>query len=80
MPFFLFVHCCAKKADTNFQLAKLGSSWSRVSVISDGFRALGINFVVIRCFICCQTIDLQLRLVLEGLAKAQAQQAQIDLR
>ena len=53
--------------------------WSK-SVISDEFSAVGINFLAIRYSICGQAIDLSLRLVLGGLANAQAQQAQIDLR
>ena len=46
----------------------------------DRFGAVGINFFAIRCSIFGQVIDLQLCLVLERLAKAQAQQTQIDLR
>ena len=57
------------------------SSWSRASVISNGFCDVGISFLAICCFICAQANDLLLlHLVLESLAKAQAQQAQIDLR
>ena len=57
------------------------SSLSRASVISNGFCAVGINFLAICCFICGQANDLLLlHLVLGSLAKAQAQQAKIDLR
>ena len=76
---FLFVHCFAKKAD-NFLPAKLYLSWSRVSDISNGSSAIEINLLAIRCSMCGQAINLQLRLVLGSLAKARAQQAQIDLQ
>ena len=57
------------------------SSWSRASVIYNGFSAVGINFLAICCFICGQANDLLLlHLVLGSFAKAQAQQAQIVLR
>ena len=69
-----------KKAYSNSKPVKLHSSWSRVSVISNGFSAVGKNFLAICCHICGHAIDLQLRFLLGGLAKAQAQQAQIDLR
>ena len=61
------------------QSVKLESSWSRISVISDGFSAVEINFLIIRCSNCGQAIVLQLRLVLGGRIKSQAQQAQFDL-
>ena len=69
-----------KNTGIDFLPVTLDSSWSRVYVISDGFSIVGINFLAICCFICGQAVDLHMHLVLGGLAKTQAQQAQIDLR
>ena len=77
---FPFAHCCTKMLIPILSQLRLTQAGIRVSVISDGFSAVGINFLTILCFICGQAIDLQLLLVRGCLAKAQAQQAQIDLR
>ena len=68
-----------KNTDTDSQPVTLDSSWSRANVIFDRFSVGEINFLTTCCFICGQAIDLQLHLVLRSLAKAQAQQAQIEL-
>ena len=77
MPFPI---CALLRQKIDTKTVKFYSSWFRVKVISDKLKAVKINFLAICCSICCQAIELQLRLVLRGRAKDQVQQAQTDLR